>query len=52
MAPLRAQMEQLHLTPRVISSDSKEKLMAPQWQLPVYFLVIVISSDILWLMPS
>jgi hypothetical protein len=32
-APLRMQMEQLHLRPLVISSQLNVKRVAPQWQL-------------------
>jgi hypothetical protein len=34
-APLRMQIEQLHLHPLVISSLRKRKRTAPQWQLPL-----------------
>jgi hypothetical protein len=32
-APLRMQIEQLHLRPLAISSQRNVKRMAPQWQL-------------------
>jgi len=32
-APLRMQMEQLHLRPLLISSQVKVNRIAPQWQL-------------------
>jgi len=37
--PLRMQMEQLQRRPDVISSLSKRKRTAPQWQLPQYVFV-------------
>jgi hypothetical protein len=43
MAPRLEQNEQLQRIPFVIGSASNENLIAPQWQLPLYGCITIIS---------
>ena len=42
MVPRLAQNEQLQRIPWVNGSASNEKWIAPQWQLPLYYCIVII----------